>query len=174
MGCEGYIDVAPVVSGHHLLGIEEDQERHPALFKVTEPVSIWPLHSELFGPKWCNLATYQEGLNKALKFSPEDFEVVFWSMQDYGFSGAVCWRGIVVVPESQLDRILTVHDQDLREITPGGHHDRTPHEEAWAKITPGYWIVDNYCESGSGWSGAPQTKPKDVKLGECVKWELWT
>ena len=165
MGCEAYITISRITSGHHLIDPDDP------VFCVREPVAIVGAHPYKFG----------HGMYSFHAHSPYTEMIGYTSLQGESSIRIQSIPLCIGMKEEQEPVFgIQVWPKDLFEALypewradPPGSVNSMNLNLAWGRITPGYWAVTEYRVEGSegyfGWCkrGIETEDPP-------VEWEIWT
>lgn len=163
MGCEGYITIARIKDGHHLLlGDPKIPVFMIPVFIALTEVAVLPIFVE-------NVRGVPSPTTRRTVFDQQlrqtDLGAAIWlpSMESPGF-------GLYVLTLKDFDRL-----RDSKEGFPGEVPEYLT-RDTWLQIVPGYYVVTNYYESGTGddsFHYSPRLS-EGVELEFPIKWMIWT
>src|SRR3990172_4237864 len=164
MGCEAYMTVASIISGHHLIDPADP------VFRVREPVAIIGASVYPFGQMWSFHAQYPyQDLIGYSSLSGEMSSRIHSLPLCIGIPEERCpVFGIQVWPRDLFEAL----NPDWRKSPPGSVV-AADLEAAWGKITPGIWGVTEYRTEGAGDEYFGWYK-RGVDVESPIEWEIWT
>lgn len=171
MGADGRFKLIKIGRGQHLL--PEDAIR----FTVAEgePVAVIYLYPIEFGKHW-NLTSMNDALDGMIEsdLGPLPCSPIYGTAGDEQ-NALVAGVTVQLVSELKLARAMVVGDCAWDSI----NHDTDPATtiEAWAKITPGLWVLSEYTAYGvDGYYSLhlPHDKRDEIEILDTVEFECWT